>query len=71
MTPKGTKSHCHWYLNEEEENCPYFKGDSEVKINLIELAKRIKDDDAREILKHPEDFPEDWVIHAKERLGEE
>jgi len=37
-------------------------------MKITDLAKQIKDEDAENILSHPEDFPKDWVENAKLRL---
>jgi len=39
-------------------------------MNILEIAKQLKDEDARTILKHPELFPIDWVENARNRLGD-
>jgi len=38
-------------------------------MNIIDVAKQIKDEDARKILDAPENFPQDWIDNAKMRLG--
>ena len=37
-------------------------------MNMIDSAKQIKDEDAKIILEHPENFPIDWVENAKDRF---
>jgi len=37
-------------------------------MNLIDIAKIIKDKEAKSILEHPEDFPDGWIKNAEYRL---
>ena len=37
------------------------------KINILQLARKIKDEDALKILENPENFPKDWIDNAKRR----
>ena len=39
------------------------------RLNIVEVAKKLKDEDARKILKYKENFPIDWVENAKSRLS--
>lgn len=40
-----------------------------VIMNIINIAKSIKDEDAQKILSNPECFPSDWIDNAKRRLS--
>jgi len=37
-------------------------------MNIIKVAKQIKDEEARLMLEHPEDYPPEWIKNCKERL---
>jgi len=37
-------------------------------LNILEIAKQIKDEEAKTLLEHPEDFPEEWVEIARRRF---
>jgi len=41
------------------------------KMGIIQIAKMIKDEEARNILSHPEDFPDELVEYAKSRFDDE
>lgn len=37
-------------------------------MNILQLAKKIKDENAQEVLDNPKDYPKDWVRKARKRL---
>lgn len=37
-------------------------------MNIIQIAKMIKDEEAINILENPENFPKEWIENAKERM---
>ena len=54
-------------VEKHEETCVE-RYNIEYDMSLTDVAKELKDEDARKILEHPENFPDDWVENAKERL---
>ena len=36
--------------------------------NIIDVARLIKDEEAKNILSNPDSFPKDWVDNARRRL---